>query len=430
MDTKKKRRVVITGLGTVNPTGNTVAESWANIKAGRCAVGPITAFDTADFKVKLAAEVKDFDPAARIDKREARKMARFTQFAVAAADEAVRDSGLALEEIDHTRFGVILSSGIGGLPTIEEEHTRGQQRGFEKVSPYFVPMSIGNMAAGQIAIRFGLQGMCSCPTTACAGGTNAIGDAFHRIRDGYEDRMLCGGSESCINPLGVGGFTSMKALCTADDPARASIPFDARRSGFVMGEGSGVLLLEELEAAKARGAKIYAEVVGYGANCDAYHFTAPAPDGAGGVEGVFTALALHDAFLPATVNLQEPDPELDLDYTPGQWARGVKCVTRTEPFFAGHFPGHPAMPGVLILEALAQTGAVAALSLPENRGKLALFGGVKNARFRRQVIPGDMLILECELIEQHGPVGIGKATAWVDGVRAANAELTFVLTDA
>lgn len=430
MDTKKKRRVVITGLGTVNPTGNTVAESWANIKAGRCAVGPITAFDTADFKVKLAAEVKDFDPAARIDKREARKMARFTQFAVAAADEAVRDSGLALEEIDHTRFGVTLSSGIGGLPTIEEEHTRGQQRGFEKVSPYFVPMSIGNMAAGQIAIRFGLQGMCSCPATACAGDTNAIGDAFHRIRDGYEDRMLCGGSESCISPLGVGGFASMKALCTADDPARASIPFDARRSGFVMGEGSGVLLLEELEAAKARGAKIYAEVMGYGANCDAYHFTAPVPGGAGGVEGVFTALALHDAYLPATVNLQEPDPELDLDYTPGQWARGVKCVTRTEPFFEGHFPGHPVMPGVLILEALAQTGAVAALSLPENRGKLALFGGVKNARFRRQVIPGDVLILECELIEQHGPVGIGKATAWVDGVRAANAELTFVLTDA
>ena len=316
MNTEKNRRVVITGLGTVNPTGNTVAESWANIKAGRSAVGPITAFDTADFKVKLAAEVKDFDPAARIDKREARKMARFTQFAVAAADEAVRDSGLALEEIDRTRFGVILSSGIGGLPTIEEEHTRGQQRGFEKVSPYFVPMSIGNMAAGQVAIRFGLQGMCSCPTTACAGGTNAIGDAFHRIRDGYEDRMLCGGSESCISPLGVGGFASMKALCTADDPARASIPFDARRSGFVMGEGSGVLLLEELEAAKARGAKIYAEVVGYGANCDAYHFTAPAPDGAGGAEGVFTALALHDAFLPATVNLQEPDPERDLDYIP------------------------------------------------------------------------------------------------------------------
>ena len=384
MNTQNKRRVVITGLGTVNPTGNTVGESWAAIKAGRCAIGPITAFDTADFKVKLAAEVKNFDPNERIDRREARKMARFTQFAVAAAQEAIRDSGLVPENIDRTRFGVILSSGIGGLPTIEAEHIRGQQRGFEKVSPYFVPMSIGNMAAGQVAIRFGLQGMCSCPTTACAGGTNAIGDAFHRIRDGYEDRMLCGGTESCISPLGVGGFASMKALCTANDPTRASIPFDAERSGFVMGEGSGVLLLEELETARKRGAKIYAEVVGYGSNCDAYHFTAPAPGGiggaacmrlaladgglapeqigyinahgtsthlndscetaaiksvfgfradrlavsstksmighllggAGGVEGVITALALYYAFLPATVNLQKPDPELDLDYIP------------------------------------------------------------------------------------------------------------------
>ena len=386
MNTQKKRRVVITGLGTVNPTGNTVAESWAAVKAGRCAVAPITAFDTTDYKVKLAAEVKNFDPAERIDRREARKMARFTQFAVAAAEEAVRDSGLALQDTERARFGVILSSGIGGLPTIEEEHARGQQRGFEKVSPYFVPMSIGNMAAGQVAIRFGLQGLCSCPTTACAGGTNAIGDAFHRIRDGYEDRMLCGGTESCISPLGVGGFAAMKALSTADDPNSASIPFDARRSGFVMGEGCGVLLLEELDAAQARGAKIYAEVVGYGANCDAYHITAPAPGGtggaacmrlaladggvepeqigyinahgtsthlndscetaaikaafgehayklavsstksmtghllggAGGVEGVFTALSLYDAFLPATVHLRQPDPELDLDYIPNQ----------------------------------------------------------------------------------------------------------------
>ena len=384
MKIEKKRRVVITGLGTVNPTGNTVAESWAAVKAGRCAVGPITAFDTTDFKVKLAAEVKDFDPAERIDRREARKMARFTQFAVAAADEAIHDSGIALENIDHTRFGVILSSGIGGLPTIEEEHTRGQQRGFEKVSPYFVPMSIGNMAAGQIAIRFGLQGMCSCPTTACAGGPNAIGAAFHRIRDGYEDRMLCGGSESCISPLGIGGFTSMKALSTATDPDAASLPFDARRGGFVMGEGSGVLVLEELEHARARGAHIYAEVVGYGANCDAYHFTAPAPGGAGaidcmkltladaglapeqvdhinahgtgthmndacetaaihavfgahakemtvvstksmtghllggagGIEAVFTALALRDQFAPPTIHYEQPDPECDLDYVP------------------------------------------------------------------------------------------------------------------
>ena len=382
----EKRRVVITGLGTVNPTGNTVAESWAAIKAGRCGIAPITHFDTTGSRVTLAAEVKGFDPAARIDKREARKMARFTQFAVAAAREAMEDSGIDLEETDRSRFGTILSSGIGGLPTIEEEHTKGEQKGFDRVSPYFVPMSIGNMAAGQVAIRFGLKGMCSCPTTACAGGTNAIGDAFHRVRDGYEDLMLCGGTESCISPLGVGGFTSMKALSTATDPARASIPFDAERGGFVMGEGCGVLILEELGHAQARSAKIYAEIVGYGSNCDAYHFTAPAPGGvggaacmelaladggvapqqigyinahgtsthlndscetaaiksvfgthahkltvsstksmtghllggAGGVEGVFTALALYDGFLPATLNLRVPDPELDLDYIPNE----------------------------------------------------------------------------------------------------------------
>ena len=382
----EKRRVVITGLGTVNPTGNTVAESWAAIKAGRCGIAPITHFDTTGSRVTLAAEVKGFDPAARIDKREARKMARFTQFAVAAAREAMEDSGIDLEETDRSRFGTILSSGIGGLPTIEEEHTKGEQKGFDRVSPYFVPMSIGNMAAGQVAIRFGLKGMCSCPTTACAGGTNAIGDAFHRVRDGYEDLMLCGGTESCISPLGVGGFTSMKALSTATVPALASIPFDAERGGFVMGEGCGVLILEELGHAQARSAKIYAEIVGYGSNCDAYHFTAPAPGGAGGaacmelaladggvapqqigyinahgtsthlndscetaaiksvfgthahklavsstksmtghllggaggVEGVFTALALYDGFLPATLNLRVPDPELDLDYIPNE----------------------------------------------------------------------------------------------------------------
>lgn len=380
----EKRRVVITGLGTVNPIGNTVAESWNAVKEGKCGIAPITHFDTTGCKVTLAGEVKNFDPAVCIEKRELRKMARFTQFAVAAAQEAVTDSGLDLEATDLSRFGTIISSGIGGLPTIEEEHTKGEQKGFDKVSPYFVPMSIGNMAAGQVAICFGLKGMCSCPTTACAGGTNAIGDAFHRIRDGYEDLMICGGTESCISPLGVGGFTSMKALSTAADPERASIPFDAERSGFVMGEGCGVLILEELSHAKARGAKIYAEMVGYASTCDAYHFTAPAPGGAGGaacmklaladgdvapeqvdyinahgtsthlndscetaaiktvfgehayklavsstksmtghllggaggVEGVFTAMALHDGFLPATISLKVPDPELDLDYIP------------------------------------------------------------------------------------------------------------------
>ena len=272
----EKRRVVITGLGTVNPLGNNVSASWDAAMAGKCGIGPITQFDASEFKCKLAGEVKNFDPETVVDKKEARKMARFTLLALAAAAEAIADSGLDTEA-EARQIGVILSSGIGGLPTIEEQHTRGEEKGMEKVSPYFVPMSIANMAAAQIAIRFGLKGMCTCPVTACAGGTNAVGDAFHRIRDGYEPVMVCGGAESCISPLGIGGFTSMKALSTASDPDAASLPFDARRGGCVMGECRGVLVLEELEHAKARGAHIYAEVVGYGANCDAYHFTAPAP---------------------------------------------------------------------------------------------------------------------------------------------------------
>ena len=279
----EKRRVVITGLGTVNPLGNNVADSWAAARAGKCGIGPITQFDTTDFKCKLAGEVKGFDPETVVDKKEVRKMARFTLLALGAATEAIADSGLDTEA-EGKDIGVILSSGIGGLPTIEEQHARGEEKGMEKVSPYFVPMAIANMAAAQVAIRFGLKGMCTCPVTACAGGTNAVGDAFHRIRDGYEPVMVCGGAESCISPLGIGGFTSMKALSTATDPDAASLPFDARRGGFVMGEGSGVLVLEELEHARARGAHIYAEVVGYGANCDAYHFTAPAPGGAGAID--------------------------------------------------------------------------------------------------------------------------------------------------
>ena len=238
----EKRRVVITGLGTVNPLGTSVSVSWDAAKAGKCGIGPITQFDTTDFKCKLAGEVKDFDPETVVDKKEASKMARFTLLALAAAAEALADSGLDTEA-DAKTTGVILSSGIGGLPTIEEQHTRGEEKGMEKVSPYFVPMSIANMAAAQIAIRFGLKGICTCPVTACAGGTNAVGDAFHRIRDGYETAMVCGGAESCISPLGIGGFTSMKALSTATDPDAASLPFDARRGGFVMGEGSGVLVL-------------------------------------------------------------------------------------------------------------------------------------------------------------------------------------------
>ena len=400
-----KRRVVITGLGTVNPTGNTVAQSWAAVRNGVCGVGPITHYDTSNSKTKLAAEVKDFDPAVRVDKRESRKMARFTQFAMAAAIEAMEDAGIDMEKTDATRFATIVSAGIGGLPNMEEEHAKGEQKGFDRVSPFFVPMTIANMAAGQIAIRFGLKGMCVAPVTACAGGTNAIGDAFHRIRDGYEDLALCGGAESCISPLGVGGFTSMKALNTTEDPTRASIPFDAERGGFVIGEGAGILVLEELGHAQARGAKIYAEVVGYGTNCDAHHITAPAPGGAGGaacmqlaladagirpedigyinahgtgthlndscetaaikavfgghayelavsstksmtghllgaaggVEGVFTALALHDGYLPATVNLKVPDPECDLNYLPNQGVeRQVDYALSDSLGFGGH----------------------------------------------------------------------------------------------
>lgn len=302
-----KRKVVITGLGTINPTGNTVSESWKNIKNGVCGIGPITAFDTTDFKVKVAGEVKDFEPAALLEKRELRHMARFTQLALLAADEALEDSGLIqatkevpryaapLQDADATRCGVIISCGIGGLDVIEENHTKGQTRGFEKVSPFFIPMTITNMAAARVAIAHGLKGMCTCPVTACAGGSNAIGDAFHRIRDGYEDVMVCGGAESCITPLAIGGFSNMKALSYATDPTAASIPFDANRSGFVMGEGAGILVLEEYEHAKNRGAHIYGEIVGYGSNCDAYHITSPAEGGVGGAACM--ELALADATL-------------------------------------------------------------------------------------------------------------------------------------
>lgn len=302
----KKRTVVITGLGTINPTGNTVKESWKNIKDGVCGIGEITAFDTTDCKVKVAGEVHGFDPANRLDRKEIRHMARFTQLALAAADEALADSGLItatedtplyaapLQQVEPQRCGVILSCGIGGLGVIEENQTKGLSRGFDKVSPFFIPMTITNMAAARIAISHGIQGICTCPVTACAGGSNAIGDGFHRIRDGYEDVVVCGGAESCITPLAIGGFSNMKALSCETDPTKASIPFDENRSGFVMGEGAGVLVLESLEHAQARGAKIYAEIVGYGTNCDAYHITAPLPDGAGGAACMELALADAD----------------------------------------------------------------------------------------------------------------------------------------
>ncbi|WP_035778868.1 beta-ketoacyl-ACP synthase II [Butyrivibrio sp. MC2013] len=298
-----KRRVVVTGLGTINPTGKDVNESWDNVKNGRCAIDYISRFDTTDFKVKVAGEVKDFDPASRLEKKELRHMARFTQMALYAAEEAIKDSGLCgdgdydykskVTAIDPSRIGVIVSCGIGGIDHIEEQHGRLESMGNSKISPFFVPMSISNMAAARIAISHGLKGMCSCPVTACAGGSNAIGDAFIRIRDGYEDAFVCGGTEASITPLAIAGFQNMKALSESDDPKRASIPFDKDRNGFVMGEGSGILLLEEYEHAKARGAHIYGEIVGYGSNCDAYHITSPAPGGEGGAACM--ELAIKDA---------------------------------------------------------------------------------------------------------------------------------------
>ena len=284
------RRVVITGMGIVCPIGNTLDETWESVKANRCGVGEITAFDTSDYKVKLAAEVKDLDTEQYFSKREMKFNERFTQFARIAARQAYADAGLEDSGLDRDRFGVIVGSGVGGLRKIEESTETLNSRGPGRVSPFFIPMAIVNLAPGNIAIDLQARGICSSSVTACASGTNSIGEAFHRIRFGYEDVIAAGGSESTITPLGIAGFQSMRALYSGDDPRRASIPFDKERSGFVMGEGAGILMLEELEHAKARGAKIYAEVVGYGTSCDAHHITAPLEDGSGAVKSMKNAL--------------------------------------------------------------------------------------------------------------------------------------------
>ena len=400
-----KRRVVITGLGAVTPIGLTAPESWQAAKTGACGVAPITQFDPTGMKVHLAAEVKGFDPERYMTRQEAKHMGRFTQMALAAAKEAMADSGFDVTQADPDRCGVAISSGIGGLRITEAEHDRGLAKGWDRVSPFYIPSGISNMAAGQVAISTGFQGMCTCPVTACAGGTYAVGDAFHYIRDGYADAMLCGGTEAAVTPLAIGGFTSMRALTQTEDPSRASIPFDKERSGFVLGEGAAILLLEELAHAQARGAKIYAEVMGYGATCDAYHMTAPRPDGSGGAkamalaladggvrpdqvdyinahgtsthlndagetaavkavfgqhayrlaisstksmtghmlgaagaaEALFTALALKDGFIPATINYQVPDEACDLDVVPNVGrAADIRYALSNSLGFGGH----------------------------------------------------------------------------------------------
>lgn len=380
-----KRRVVITGIGGLSPIGNTAEEMWKSAKSGVCGIEEITAFDTANHKVKVAGQLKGYDPLNYMSKMEARRMARFSQFALISAREAFAQSGLDMSKEDSFRCGVNISSGIGGLPTIEEEHYRGIDKGFDRVSPLFVPMAITNMAAGITAIKLGMKGSCTCIVTACASATNAIGEAFRQIRDGYLDVMVTGGAESCISELGIGGFTAMKALSENPDPKRASIPFDKEREGFVMGEGAGVLLLEEYEHAVARGAKILGEIAGYGVSCDANHMTAPMEDGSGaakcmeiaiedagikpsdigyvnahgtstpmndrcetravktafaehatnllmsstksmtghllgasgGVEAIFTVMALRDQIAPPTVGYKEYDEDCDLDIVAG-----------------------------------------------------------------------------------------------------------------
>lgn len=287
------RRVVITGMGAITPIGNSVEEYWNNLKKGVVGIGEITKYDTTEFKVKLAAEVKDFDITKYIDKKEARRMDPFCHYAIAAAREAVADAGLVINEENADRIGCIVGSGVGGLNTIEVEHTKLLEKGPKRVSPLMVPMLICNMAAGNVAIDLGTKGICTCIVTACASATNSIGESFRAIQRGDADAMVTGGSEASITPFGIAGFTSLTALNETSDISRASIPFDLERHGFVMGEGSGMLVLEELEHAKARGAKILAEVVGYGATCDAYHITSPAEDGSGAAKAMM--LAMKDA---------------------------------------------------------------------------------------------------------------------------------------
>jgi len=399
------RRVVVTGIGAISPLGNTAKETWENAKKGVNGISVIEQMDTSDLTVHIGGEVKNFDPAEVLGKKEARRIDRYSQLGLVAATEAVKDSGINFEEEDTYRAGVYYSSGIGGLKTIEKETVKGFTKGFERISPFFIPMSIANLLSGHIAIKFGIKGMTTAIVTACASSANAIGDAFRAVKDGYLDVVIAGGAEAGICNLGIAGFNVMKALSTSDDPNNASMPFDINRTGFVMGEGSAALVLEEYDRAIARGAHIYAEVVGYGATCDASHITAPAEGGigaskcmqaaiseagikpedvdyinahgtstplndkaeteaikdafkdyaydvsisstksmtghllgaTGAIEALFTIKALEDSFVPPTINLNNPDPECDLDYTPHKGKEKKLTYALTNSLgFGGH----------------------------------------------------------------------------------------------
>lgn len=296
-----KRRVVITGLGAVTPIGNNVEEFWQGIKEGRVGIAPITKIDATEYKVKVAAEVKNFNPKDYMDPKSAKRMEAFSQYAVVAAKEALEDSKIDMTKEDPFRAGVIIGSGIGSLSQIETNYMKIVEKGPSKVNPLLVPMMISNMAAGNVSIQLGFRGKCTNVVTACASGTNCIGDAFRAIQYGDCDFIVAGGTESCITPTGVAGFQALTALSTTEDPLRASIPFDKDRNGFVLGEGAGVVMLEELEHAKNRGAKIYAELVGYGVSADAYHITSPIEDGSGAAYAM--EMAMKDAdILPEQVD--------------------------------------------------------------------------------------------------------------------------------
>lgn len=400
-----KRRVVVTGVGAVTPLGSNVETTWNNIKNGKSGIGPLTRVNADEYPAKVAAEIRDFNVEDFIDKKEARKMDRFTQYAVAASLMAVKDADLTITDENAPRVGVWIGSGIGGMETFENQFETFLNRGYRRVSPFFVPMMIPDMATGQVSITLGAKGFNSCTVTACATGTNSIGDAFKVIQRGDADVMVTGGAEAPITRMSVAGFCANTALSTNPDPNSASRPFDKNRDGFVMGEGAGIVVLEELEHALARGARIYAEIVGYGATGDAYHITAPAPGGeggaramkmalddanlqpediqyinahgtsteyndkfetaaiksvfgdhayklavsstksmtghllgaAGGVEAIFTVLALQENVLPPTINLETPDPECDLDYVPNEARqREITAAISNSLGFGGH----------------------------------------------------------------------------------------------
>lgn len=294
-----KRRVVITGLGAITPVGNSVNDFWNSIKEGRNGIDVITHFDTSNFKVKLAAEVKDFKPENYMDRKQAKRMDRFSQFAIAATKEALLDSKLDLENYDKEKISIIFGSGIGGIETIQNQIRILDTKGPNRISPLAIPMAISNIAAGNMAIEFGIKGSCLSLTTACATSSHCIGEAFRNIRDGYSDIVISGGTEASVTEFSIGGFQALTALSKSEDRNRASIPFDKERNGFVMGEGAGVVILEELESALKRGAKIYGEVVGYGTTCDAYHMTSPSSDGEG------AARAMKNAILDAEIRAEE-----------------------------------------------------------------------------------------------------------------------------